>query len=166
MPTRGPLSCQRRSLYVNSPLPLGPKSPVSGARPDGKSGLPTPSPKPCSQDPVPQGLLPEVSPCDSILAHPGPLTWLFLARFGKVGDTCVRAHQDIAGMQCTLKKALLGFRDVDSPERSFGQSVGGDQGKAVHADLMDTVYCLKGKNTGTDWSIQTHASGREDPTSR
>lgn len=41
-------------------------------------------------------------------------TWLFLPRLGQIGDTCVRAHEDIAGVQCTLQEALLCLRYMDA----------------------------------------------------
>lgn len=74
-----------------------------------------------------------------------PLTWLLLARFGKVGDTGVRAHQHIARVQRPLQKALLGFRDVNPAERSLRQGVGRDQGQTVDAHLVDAINGLEGR---------------------
>lgn len=41
------------------------------------------------------------------ISHRDALTWLFLARFGHVGYTCVRAHEDVAGMQRPFQEELL-----------------------------------------------------------
>lgn len=71
------------------------------------------------------------------------LTRLLLARFGKVGDTRVRAHQHVTRVQHSLQKALLGFRNVNPSKRSLGQGVGGNQGQTVHAHLVDAVDGLE-----------------------
>ena len=70
-------------------------------------------------------------------------TWLFLPRFGQVGDAGVRTHEHVAGVQRPLQEQLLGLRQVDATQRSLGQSVGGHQSQAVHPHLVDTVYRLE-----------------------
>lgn len=75
------------------------------------------------------------------------LTWLLLARLGKVGHTGMRAHQHITRVQHPFQKTLLGFRNVNSSERSLGQGVGRNQGQTVHTHLVDAVNGLKGKNS-------------------
>lgn len=67
------------------------------------------------------------------------LTWLLLPGFGHVGDTGVRAHEDIAGVQIALQKVLLGFTDMDASQWSLWEGVGRDEGEAVQADLVDAV---------------------------
>lgn len=86
------------------------------------------------------------------------LTWLLLARSGKVGDAGVRAHQHTARVQRPLQKALLGFGDVNPAEGSLGQAVGGNQGQAVHAHLVDAVDGL-GEDTGQQ-GLRLRPAGR------
>lgn len=69
-------------------------------------------------------------------------TWLFLSWFGHVGDAGVWAHEDVTRMQVSLQKVLLGLTYVDAPERRLWQGVGWDKGKAIQANLVDTVDSL------------------------
>lgn len=71
-------------------------------------------------------------------------TWLLLARLGHVGDTGVRAHEDVAGVQVSLQKVLLGVTDVDASEGGLWEGVGWDERQAVQTDLVDTVNSLQG----------------------
>jgi len=57
----------------------------------------------------------------------GKSTWLFLSWLGQVGDTCVRAHEDVTGVQGAFQEALFGLRYVDAPQRSLGKRVGRHQ---------------------------------------
>lgn len=70
-------------------------------------------------------------------------TWLFLSGFGQVGDTGVWTHEYVAWVQRPLQKQLLGLGEVDATQGSLWQRVGGHQSQAVHAHLVDTVYCLE-----------------------
>lgn len=70
-------------------------------------------------------------------------TWLFLSRLGQVGDTRVRAHEDVAGVQGTFQEALFGLRYMDAAQGSFRKCVSRHQSQAVHPDLVDAVYCLE-----------------------
>lgn len=70
-------------------------------------------------------------------------TWLFLPRFGQVGDAGVRTQQHVAGVQRPLQEQLLCLRQVDATQGSLGQSVGGHQGQAVHPHLVDPVDRLQ-----------------------
>lgn len=72
-------------------------------------------------------------------------TWLFLSRLGQVGDTCVRAHEDVAGVQGALQEALFGLRYVDAAQGSLRERVGRHQSQAVDPDLVDAVYGLETK---------------------
>lgn len=36
-------------------------------------------------------------------------TGLLLARFGQVGDACVRTHEDVAGVKAAVQEGLLGI---------------------------------------------------------
>lgn len=69
-------------------------------------------------------------------------TWLFLPWFGQVGDTCVRTHEDVAGMQGALQETLLSLRYVDATQRSFRKIVGRNKSEAVHPNLVDAVNGL------------------------
>lgn len=51
---------------------------------------------------------------------------MLLPRFGQVGHTGVRAHEDVARVQGALHKAVLRLRHVDATQRRLGQSVGWD----------------------------------------
>lgn len=72
-------------------------------------------------------------------------TWLFLAWLGHVGNTGVRAHEDITGVQISFQKVLLGFTDMDASKWRLWKGVGRDEGQAVQADLVDTVNGLSRK---------------------
>ena len=63
------------------------------------------------------------------------------------------AHEDIAGVQVSLQKVLLGFADVDASERSLWEGVGWDKRKAVQANLVDTVDGLQRKPNNVTWSV-------------
>lgn len=69
---------------------------------------------------------------------------MFLARFGKVGNTGVRTHEHITWVQHPLQETLFGFRNVNPSKRSLGQGVGRNQGQTVHAHLVDAVDGLEG----------------------
>lgn len=108
----------------------------------------------------------------TFVSKPGPCwdiwcsTWLFLSRLGQVGDTCVRAHEDVAGMQGALQEALFGLRYMDSSQGSLRKCVGRHQGQAVHPDLMNAVYGLKHKgnarkNRVSQW-ISVKLSGNSE----
>lgn len=70
-------------------------------------------------------------------------TWLFLSWLGQVGDTCVRAHEDVAGVQGALQEALFGLRYMNAAQGSLGKCVGRHQSQAVHPNLVDAVYGLE-----------------------
>lgn len=70
-------------------------------------------------------------------------TWLFLSGLGQVGDACVRAHEDIAGVQGALQEALFGLGYMDAAQRSLRKRIGRHQSQAVHSDLVDAVYGLE-----------------------
>lgn len=74
-------------------------------------------------------------------------TWLFLARLGEVGDTCVWAHEDITGVQISLQKTLLGFADMDPSQRRLWKGVGWDKCEAVKANLVDAINGLDKKKS-------------------
>lgn len=76
------------------------------------------------------------------LSRPSP-TWLFLPRFGQVGDTGVGAHQDIAGVKPPLQVQLLDLRQVDAAQRSLGKGVGRHQSQTEDAHPVDAVYGLR-----------------------
>ena len=84
-------------------------------------------------------------------------TWLFLPRFWQVGDAGMRTQEHVAGVQRPLQEKLLGLREVDAPQRSLGQSVGGHQSQAVHAHLVNAVYGLQGGQ------VVAEAGGRLGP---
>ncbi len=71
-------------------------------------------------------------------------TWQFLPWFGQVGNTGMRAHEDITGVQVSLQKVLLGFTNVDASEGRFWEGVGWHECEAVQSDLVDTVDGLSG----------------------
>lgn len=98
----------------------------------------------------PAHLTPSVAVTGAETGRTATLTWLFLARFGKVGDTGVRAHEHIAGVQQPLQETLLGFRNVNPSERSLGQGVGRNQRQTVHAHLVDAVDRLEGNTTSSE----------------
>lgn len=52
------------------------------------------------------------------------------------------AHEDIAGVQVSLQKVLLGFTDVDASEGRLWEGVGWDKREAVQTNLVDTVNGL------------------------
>lgn len=85
----------------------------------------------------------------SFVSKPGPCwdiwwsTWLFLSWLGQVGDTCVRAHEDVAGVQGTFQEALFGLRYMDAAQGSLRKCVSRHQSQTVHPDLVDAVYCLE-----------------------
>lgn len=55
----------------------------------------------------------------------------------------MRTHEDVAGMQGALQKALFGLRYVDATQRSFRKCVGRNQSQAVHPNLVDAVDSLE-----------------------
>lgn len=88
------------------------------------------------------------------------MSWL-----GQVGDTRVRAHEDVAGVQGALQEALFGLRYVDAAQGSLRKRVGRHQSQAVHPDLVDAVYgletetgntCKKQRRTGDQQSSQVN----------
>ena len=64
-------------------------------------------------------------------------------RFRQVGDTGVRAHQHVDGVQGALQKPFLGLRQVDAAQRGLGQMVVRHQSQAVEADGVDRVHGLQ-----------------------
>lgn len=87
-----------------------------------------------------------LSPYVAFVSKPDPCwwsTWLFLSRLGQVGDTRVRAHEDVAGVQGALQETLFGLRYMDAAERSLRKRVGRHKSQAVHPDLMNAVYGLE-----------------------
>jgi len=66
-----------------------------------------------------------------------------LSGLGKVGDTRVRAHEDVAGVQGALQEALFGLRYVYATERSFRKGISRHKSQAVHPNLVDAVYGLE-----------------------
>lgn len=75
--------------------------------------------------------------------HIWRVTWLFLSWLGQVGDTCVRAHENIARVQRALQEALFCIRYMDATQRSFRKRVGRHQSQAVHSNLVDAVNGLE-----------------------
>lgn len=68
---------------------------------------------------------------------------MFLSWLGQVGDTRVRAHEDIAWVQGALQEALFCVRYMDAAKRSFRKRIGRHQSQAVHPNLMDAVNGLE-----------------------
>lgn len=66
-----------------------------------------------------------------------------MSRLGQVGDTRVRAHEDVAGVQGALQETLFGLRYMDAAKRSLRKRVGRHKSQAVHPDLVDAVYGLE-----------------------
>ena len=64
-------------------------------------------------------------------------------RLRQVGDTGVRAHQHVDGVQGALQKPFLGLRQVDSAQRGLGKVVVRHQSQAVEADGVNGVHGLQ-----------------------
>lgn len=84
---------------------------------------------------------PTVKKCLHATLHSS--TWLFLSWLGQIGDTCVRAHEDVAGVQGPFQEALFGLRYMDTTQGGLRKSVGRYQSQAVDPDLVDAVYRLE-----------------------